>query len=163
MKKQLFMYLFILTALFTVFTYMYFSKALKSEQNKYETTRRILRDSIKMAKDEAVDANYFSLETNDNAQNYLDKYDVTKLIPKIREDLLAYNDSKEGNKYTGQEKMGEQKFIINKIKILNHRWIIADYSNGQLWGEVYIKYFINADDSISFQVEDTFLYQKQRY
>lgn len=163
MKRQLFLYLFILTALFTVFTYMYFSKALKSEEKKYETTRKILRDSIQIAKQEAVDANYFSLETNDNAQNYLENYDVTKLIPKIREDLLSYNDSKEGNKYTGQEKMGDQKFIINKIKILNHRWIIADYSNGQLWGEVYIKYFINADDTISFQVEDTFLYQKQQY
>jgi hypothetical protein len=163
MKKQLFLYLFILTALFTVFTYMYFSKALKAEEKRYETTKKILRDSIQIAKQEAFDANYFSLETNDNAQNYLEKYDVTKLIPKIREDLLAYNDSNEGNKYTGQEKMGDQKFIINKIKILNHRWIIADYSNGQLWGEVYIKYFINADDSISFQVEDTFLYQKQQY
>lgn len=163
MKKQLFLYLFILTALFTVFTYSYFSKALASEQNKYQSTRKILRDSIKTAQEQTLDANYFSLENNDNAQNYLENYDVTKLIPKIREDLLAFNDSKEGNKYTGQEKMGDQKFIINKIKILNHRWIIADYSNGQLWGEVYLKYFINNDTSISFQVEDTFLYPKQQY
>jgi hypothetical protein len=54
--------------------------------------------------------------------------------------------------------MGEQKFIINKIKILNHRWIIADYSNGSLWGEVLLKYFINEDQTISFEIMNSYLY-----
>ena len=59
--------------------------------------------------------------------------------------------------------MGEQKFIINKIKILNHRWIIADYSNGQLWGDVLIKYFVNDDNTFSFEVVESYLYPKQQY
>jgi hypothetical protein len=62
------------------------------------------------------------------------------------------------NKYIDQPKMGEQKFIINKIKILNHRWIIADYSNGSLWGEVLLKYFINEDETISFEIMNSYLY-----
>jgi hypothetical protein len=28
------------------------------------------------------------------------------------------------------------KFIINKVKVLNHRWIIADYSDGEMWGGI---------------------------
>jgi hypothetical protein len=71
---------------------------------------------------------------------------------------LAFNDDPAGNKYIDQPKMGEQKFIINKIKILNHRWIIADYSNGSLWGEVLLKYFINEDETISFEIMNSYLY-----
>ena len=47
------------------------------------------------------------------------------------------------------------------MKIINHRWIIADYSNGELWGEVLIKYFINEDQSISFETIESYLYPKQ--
>lgn len=163
MKKQLFLYLFILTALFFVFTYMYYSKALISQEKKYNQTSKFLKDSIAKLSDKLLDANYFSLENNDSAKDYLEKYDVSKLIPQIKDALLEFNNAKEGNKYTGQETMGDQKFIINKIKIINHRWIVADYSNGQLWGDVFIKYFINEDGTFSFQVEDSFLYPKQKY
>jgi Fic family protein len=163
MKKSLFLYLFILTALFTVFTYMYYSKALQSEQNKYTKTVTFYKKQTDSLKNTITDANYFALETNQNAQDYLEKYDVNKLMPQIKDALLSFNDSKEGNIYTGQEKIDGQKFIINKIKVLNHRWIIADYSNGQLWGEVLIKYFVNEDTTFLFQVEDTYLYPKQQY
>jgi hypothetical protein len=84
-------------------------------------------------------------------------------MPQIKEALLAYNDDPKGNIYTGQEKLGEQKFIINKIKILNHRWIIADYSDGQYWGDVVLKYFVEKDGKITFQIMDTFIYPKQEY
>ena len=52
------------------------------------------------------------------------------------------------------------EFIINKVKVLNHRWIIADFSDGEIWGEVLLKYFVNDDNSISFEVNQSLLYQK---
>jgi hypothetical protein len=67
---------------------------------------------------------------------------ITIFSDKVTQALLAFNDAPEGNKYTDQAKIGNQKFIINKVKLLNHRWIIANYSNGQLWGEVLLKYFL---------------------
>ncbi len=163
MKKSLFLYLFILAGLFNVFTYMYYSKALDFEQKKYTKTAdfdKKLSDSLTNV---ISDANYFSLENNDFAKDYFEKYDIKTLMPKISEALLAYNDSPAGNIYTGQEKLGDQKFIINKLKILNHRWIVADYSDGTYWGNVFIKYFVNDDGSITFKTEDTFLFPKQEY
>ncbi|MEO0044902.1 MAG: hypothetical protein RL705_93, partial [Bacteroidota bacterium] len=65
------------------------------------------------------------------------------------------------NKYIDQVTMGEQKFIINKVKLLNHRWIIANYSNGKLWGEVMLKYFINDDQTVSFEIMNSYLYPEQ--
>ena len=67
-----------------------------------------------------------------------------------------------GYPYTGQDQIGANKFVINKVKILNYRWIIADFSDGEYWGEVLLKYFVNEDGSKSFEVNQSLLYQKQK-
>ena len=163
MKRQLYLYLFIISALIAAFTYMYYNKQIVHNQSVSDTKIKMYSDSLKMIQTQIEDANHFSLENNQNAQEYLSNYDVQKLIPQIREALLAYNDSPKGNIYTGQEKIGEQKFIINKIKVLNHRWIIADYSDGIFWGDVMIKYFVEDGGKISLQVMATFIYTKDQY
>lgn len=142
---------------------MYFSKQLAFERNNSKAELKVLRDSLNLISSKISDADYFSLEQNQHAQDYFEKYNIQQLIPQVKEALLSYNDDPKGNIYTGQDKIGEQKFIINKIKILNHRWIIADYSNGQLWGDVIIKYFVEDDGKISFQTMDSFLYPKEQY
>jgi hypothetical protein len=163
MKRQLYLYLFILTALVLAFTYMYFNKQVAFEKKNNELKIKSLKDSISLLTDKLYDADYFSLEQNQLAQEYFFETGYMKLLPLIKESLLAYNDDPKGNIYTGQEKIGEQKFIINKIKILNHRWIVADYSNGELWGHVLIKYFVDENSKISFQVMDTFVFPKEQY
>jgi hypothetical protein len=163
MKKQLYLYLFILASLICAFTYMYFTKQIAFERNNNKAEIKCVRDSLIMISNQLEDADYFSLEHNQRSQEYFVNQSPQKLLPIIRESLLAYNDDPKGNIYTGQEKMGEQKFIINKIKILNHRWIMADYSNGELWGDVLIKYFVEEDGKITFQVMDSFLFPKEQY
>lgn len=163
MKKQLFLYLFICALMVNLFTYMYYNKGFSFLENRYDKLNKrttIEKDSLSNL---LFDANKFSLENNDNAQNYFDGKDVNKIIKKVNDALLNFNDAKEGNKFTGQVTMGSQKFIINKIKVLNHRWIIADYSDGTLWGEVLLKFFVNKDDIISFEIIETQLYPKQQY
>lgn len=163
MKKQLYLYLFILASLICAFTYMYFTKQIAFERTNNKAEIKSVRDSLIMISNQLEDADYFSLEHNQRSQEYFVNQSPQKLLPIIRESLLAYNDDPKGNIYTGQEKMGEQKFIISKIKILNHRWIMADYSNGELWGDVLIKYFVEEDGKITFQVMDSFLFPKEQY
>ena len=149
MKKSLFLYLFIIAVLMNLFTYKYFSSKEDSKQKLAKETNaspsitsKVLSDSITHLNDKLYDANTFSLENNDRAQNYLYESnkinDVPAFAEKVKQALLSYNDSPEGNKYTDQVKMGNQKFIISSVKFLNHRWIIANYSNGELWGEVLL-------------------------
>ena len=45
--------------------------------------------------------------------------------------------------------------------MLNHRWIIAEYSNSNLWGQVLIKYFYNDDKPTDFETVETIMYEKQ--
>lgn len=166
MKQSLFLYLTILAVLSSIFTYMFLSKQVEFEQKRYEKTTKKLRDSLSLVSNQLADASYFSLAKNENAQNYFDSgsaekiIQYEKLIPYVTEKLLDFNSNPKGNPYTGQDQIGANKFIVNKVRILNHRWIIADFSDGEIWGEVLLKYFVNADDSISFEVNQSLLYQK---
>ena len=49
-------------------------------------------------------------------------------------------------------------FKINKIKLLNSRWIQADFSDGDNWGELIIEYFFNQDNTIELVPLSSFLY-----
>lgn len=168
MKKSLFLYLFIIAVLMNIFTYKYFVSKENSEQKALTVSSNSnipdskLKDSIANLTDKLYDVNSFSLENNDRAQNYLiESYkinDIPNFAEKVKQSLLTYNDDTAGNKYTDQVKMGSQKFIVNKIKILNHRWIIANYSNGELWGEVLLKYFVDEKGDVSFEIMNSYLY-----
>lgn len=166
MKKSLFLYLFILSFLMNIFTYMYYSKKVAFDESRFKKTEAKYKDSLALITSKLSDADYFSLENNQNAQNYFDNADskkyipYEKLIPFVKEKLMDLNDNPKGNPYTGQDQIGAQKFIINKIKIINHRWIIADYSDGEYWGEVLLKYFMNEDETVSFEVIQSILHLK---
>ncbi|TRX28672.1 hypothetical protein FNW25_04580 [Flavobacterium franklandianum] len=166
MKNSLLLYLIIIVLLLNVFTYMYFSKQLTFVKDKFAKTEVKLKKDLEAVNSKLVDANYFSLEKNENAQNYFNPDNATKtiqvekLIPVVTEKLMDLNANPKGNPYIGQDQIGPNKFIINKVKILNHRWIIADFSDGEYWGEVLIKYFVNEDESVSFETFQSLLYQK---
>jgi hypothetical protein len=141
---------------------MYYSK--KEVAVKKETDRALKKkqDSILMLYNDLMDANHFALENNDNAQDYYEKYTISELMPKVKDALMEYNTDPEGNKYLDQPIMNGKRYIVNKIKLLNHRWIIADYSNGELWGEVLIKYFVNDDETYRFETIDSYLYPPRK-
>lgn len=166
MKKSLLLYLFILAVLFNVFTYMYYSKELAFQQKRNVKIEKKLKDSLNSNAIKLAESNYFSLDKNENAQNYFNPDNATKtiqvekLIPFVTEKLMDLNANPKGNAYVGQDQIGANKFIINKVRILNHRWIIADFSDGEYWGEVLLKYFVNDDETVSFEIIQSLVYQK---
>lgn len=166
MKKSLLLYLFILVLLLNVFTYMYFSKELGFEQKRFTNKEKKLNNSLNSITNKLADANYFSLKNNENAQNYFNPdmatktIQIEKLIPFVTEKLMDLNSNPTGNPFIGQDQIGANKFIINKVRILNHRWIIADFSDGEYWGEVLLKYFVNDDETVSFETMQSLIYQK---
>ena len=119
MKKSLFLYLFIVSVLMTVFTFMYYSKKVKFEAERFENLKTKMNDTIQTLNNQIFDANYFTLRNNDNAQNYLEDYSIEKLIPKIEANLMELNDNPEGNPLVDFGKIDDRKFIINKILTMN--------------------------------------------
>ena len=54
----------------------------------------------------------------------------------------------------------ESDFKINKIKVLNHKWILADFSDGKYWGDLVIQYQLKDDLSVDFTLLDHLLYTR---
>ena len=160
MKKPL-LYLFILSVLLNIFTYMYFTKKTKFEEERianFQKETKAKKDSITALNTQVLDANYFSLEYNDNAIEYFDEFDVNQLALEIRDEISSLNENANGNPLTKYDKINGDKAIVNKVKILNSRWIIADFSIGSAWGEVMIKYFKQEGKPTEYETMDTFIY-----
>ncbi|MFC7357020.1 hypothetical protein ACFQO1_04930 [Jejudonia soesokkakensis] len=108
-----------------------------------------------------LDENYFTLLGNDNAMTYFEKKGVEAIDVqnKVSNAILDKNAAPEGNSlvpYNGIN--GEMR--INKIKFLNHRWVIADFTDGDYWGEMIFEYFINEDSSVDLTTLGSVLYTK---
>jgi hypothetical protein len=161
--KNTFMYLFIFSLLINVFLYVNSNKILKSKDAEVI----ILKENMKAANvaiDSLKASDYFSIETDQDAQDYFynKNLDYPKVMAKVNEDLVSLNANKNGNKLVPYEPLDGKPFLINKAKMLNHRWIVAEYSNTDLWGQVLIKYFYNDDKPTDFETVETVMYEKQR-
>jgi hypothetical protein len=166
MKHSLLLYLFILSLLFTIFTYAYYSNQVQFQSTQIEKLTKKLKKKELEFNSKLKDANYFSLENNERAQNYFtsnpdQKNYITTLIPSLKEALLKFNENPNGNPYTSQKKLGLNKFTINKIKVINHRWIIADFSDGKNYGEVLLKYFVKENNTFTFEINQSLMFPKK--
>ncbi len=159
MKKNLLIYGLVFSVLVNIFQMVNSSRILK----RSEEVSTISKKQLKIAQDSIVkllDNDKFSLDHNENAQEYYFEHNLKELQEKVKEDLIAFNADKRGNKYVSYDQIGDNPFLINSIKILNHRWIIANFSDGKVWGEVLIKYFHNTDKPTDFETVETLIYQE---
>ncbi|MBL7869066.1 MAG: hydrolase [Flavobacterium lindanitolerans] len=124
----------------------------------FQKESKAKKDSIAALNNQVMEANYFSLEYNDNAMDYFEQFDINQLSAEIRDEINSLNEKPEGNPLTKYDKINGDKAIINKIKILNNRWIIADFSIGKAWGEVMIKYYKQEGKPTEYETMDTFIY-----
>ncbi len=160
------LYVVILLVLTNIFTYMFLSSQVKFEQTQSDAVNKKFTDTVQALSTKIADAEYFSLSKNENAQDYFENkqagtsLSAEKIVPFVTDKLRDFNTNPNGNPYSDQDPLNGKKFIINKIKVINHRWIIADFNNGDYWGEAIIKYFLNDDGTVSFETAETVLYAK---
>jgi hypothetical protein len=119
------------------------------EVQKVKAQLKTSRDSVM----QFSNANYFALESDEDAQEYFfsNNLDYQKVAVKVKEDLIVLNENKNGNQLVPYEPIDGKSFIVNTSKILNHRWLIAEFSNGDLWGQILVKYFVSADRPTEFE------------
>jgi hypothetical protein len=160
--KNVVLYALVFSLLFNVFQFVNSTKILESKDQevvKVKNHLKTARDSVS----QLANANYFALESDEDAQEYFYKsnLDYQKVAFKVKEDLIALNQNKNGNKLVPYEPIDDKPFIVNTSKILNHRWLIAEFSNGDLWGQILVKYFVSADKPTEFETIETVLYERQ--
>lgn len=162
MKSRIFIYLFIFASLIGLYLFISSNKIVSLQEEKLNTLQAeiaVLEDSLQGRQLELFDMQYFSLENNDDALAYYDHLEIDNLSRYIADKLLETNETKGDNPLVPYEGM-ENSFKINKIKILNHQWIVTDFSDGKYWGELLLKYELKDDLGIDFTLIDHLLYTR---
>lgn len=163
MKRNIFLYLFLFTALWVVFQYVNNVKVYENQEKRIarlEAQVQTAEMQTQLSKDKLFDAEYFTVKGNENAYTYFenDGYAIDTIIPKIEDGLYSKN-TREGNTLIPFEGL-RAPFRINKAQVLNHKWIIADFSDGERWGELLIQYEIGEGNVISYETKHSLVYPK---
>ena len=164
MKSKIFLYLFIFVALICLYLFVSNGKMVEAKENrilKLEAEVEQLQDSVKNTQLRVLEMQYFSLENNDDALVYYDHLELKDPSRYIANKLLETNESKGDNPLIPYEGM-ESDFKINKIKVLNHKWILTDFSDGKFWGELLLKYELKDDLGVDFTLIDHLLYTRSQ-
>lgn len=167
MKKNLYLFLFVFALLLVIFQYVNSKNIIE----KYETDISALKENessfqntITKLEDENLDLLYFNLENNDDALSYFERdgYDTAELVPFLSDELYRLNEVKGEHPLVPYASMTDRKMLINKVRLLNHKWIIADFSDGEYWGEMLLTYEITEQRELKFKVVESLLYPPQQ-
>ncbi len=162
MKKTIFMYLFFFALLFIIFQYMNEKKIFEMQDNKIESLTIKLekeKDSITVLSEIVADLNYFTLQGNENAMSYLESFgfDSNNVESLVTNQIYDQN-LKEGNNPVIPFDGINGSMKINKLKFLNHKWILADFTDGTYWGEMLLEYSIDEKRSLNLTTVASLLY-----
>ena len=165
MKRAIFMYLFFFAILFVIFQYMNEKKIFGKQENKIESQRNKinkLKDQVKVITDSLEslsNVDYFSLQGNENAISYIESlgFEALEIETFVSDYIYDLNLKKGNNRLVPYEGInGDMK--INKLKFLNHKWILADYTDGRYWGEMVLEYYVTKDRKIELEQISSLMY-----
>lgn len=162
MKSKIFLYLFIFSSLIALYQFVSANNMIVDKNAKIEMYKakaeaaKIENEDLKI---KVSDLQYFALDNNEEALTYLDEYALEFPSSYIADKLIETNLQKGNNPLVPYEGM-EGEFKINKIKVLNHKWIIADFSDGTYWGELFLGYRITENGGVDFTLLNHLLYSK---
>ena len=169
MKSRIFMYLFIFALLLIIFQFVNSKKILEGYEQKItklEQKEDVYKDSIANLKEVAFEMSMFSIDGNEDALSYFESlgYKTDQLIPVIEDQLMELNN------YEGDDhpivpyvSMTENKMVINQIRLLNHKWIVANFTDGKHWGEIFLTYEINEANDLKYKLVEYFMYPVNQY
>ena len=163
MKQKIFMYLFVFSALLILFQYVNAKRVFEGMTSKlegYKVKLERYQDSVATLQNDILDLSHFNLDRNEDAISYFedDGYNISELIPFIKDELYKLNVVKGEHPMIPYASSEGRKMLINTVKMLNHKWIIADFSDGEYWGEIFVTYQITEDKQLKFNLIESFLY-----
>ncbi len=158
------MYLFIFSVLAGIFIFVN-SKGIidkyEKDINTFKSKIEILENKVNELENKNFDLTYFTLEGSEEAKTYLEDkgLNIDDISSRLKDGLIEMNASKEvDHPIIPYASMTDGKIVIDQISILNHKWILADFTDGEHRGELFINYEVNDSGEISYSLKDYFLY-----
>lgn len=162
MRRSLLLYLFVFAVLIGVVQYVTAKRMLESKNEEIENLESEL--ALTNKKNDSLYSEYrssriFSLETNEEAISYLEQrgFKASEVAQRVEDQIISGNKVSADNDLVPYEGM-EGQMRINKIRILNHKWVIADFTDGTFWGELFITYEIDDENNLILKTENSLLY-----
>jgi hypothetical protein len=164
MKSRVFMYLFIFTVLLVIFQYANSKSILDSYEvdiNKAKAKVEQYKDSIVSMNETISEMRLFDLQYDDEALDYFEDqgYNSMELIPFIKDELYKLNDYKgDDHPIVPYVSMTKNRILLNSIRILNHKWLVANFTDGKHWGQIFLTYEFVDGKELKFKLEAYFMY-----
>lgn len=166
MKRSFYLYLFLFAALIALIIYVNGRNIQEAQDKAYITLEEKLADKeeqILKLQSQATENIAFSLTNNQEASNYFEasSLDIDAIEGKLFDHLLELNLQEGGNPlipYVGAGK----GFHVSDLQVLNHKWLIANFTDNEIWGEVLIQYDFDENKKLSMQTLKALLYNKYR-
>ncbi len=157
------MYLFVFALLLVIFQYANAKRIFEEQDNRLKSANAKigrLTDSIAVLDEKLINCAHFKFENNEDAISYFERegYKAEDIISTVQDAIYTTNEVKGQHPIVPYASSDGRKILINTIKLLNHKWIIADFSDGQYWGEVFFTYEIRDNGKIEFNLVASFLY-----
>ncbi|PKA84050.1 hypothetical protein ATE92_2220 [Ulvibacter sp. MAR_2010_11] len=156
------MYLFFFAVLFIIFQYMNEKSIFEAQEKKITSLSEkytVAQDSLLNMQSLVADLNYFTLQGNENAMVYLENTGRDpKAVEAFVSDAIYDQNLEQGGNPLVPFAGINGTMLVNKIKFLNHRWLLADFSDGKYWGEMLLEYSFNEASELELHTLGSLLY-----
>lgn len=160
------MYLFIFTALIALYQFKSASNYVENTQlalAKYqETADEYIKVSaqIKSLERQLERAQLFDLKYNQEGLAVLENqyHGPQEVSDFISDALIQTNINKELQHSLIPFKSENAKYVFNTVKILNQKWLIANFTDGTVRGEAILQFSMD-NNAVNFKTEDAFLHR----
>ena len=158
------MYLFVFAVLLAVVFYVNGSKVLESKEREINSLREQLEEqeaNMGYMTANPLPDDTFSLISNEEALSYLENrgFDPSEVAARVEEEIISRNKADADNDLVPYEGM-EGPFRVNKVKLLNHKWAIASFTDGTYWGELLISFELDEAGNPELNTEKAVLYPR---
>lgn len=162
MRKSILLYLFVFTALLAIFFYINGQKMIDSRDRELESLKGQVEDlklDAEVSASQRLTDETFTLTSNEEAWTYLENrgFDPSKVAARVEEALISRNKADKDNDLVPYAGM-EGPFRVNKVKLLNHKWAIASFTDGAYWGELFLTYELDEEGIPEITTESAVLY-----
>ena len=158
MRNKIIQYLLIFISLIALYLFvsdLNKSKAFVASQDRMDKRVDKLKDSIAQLVVAQNDNAYFSLTLNRDAQQAHSDFSPVELQNLLENYIFSTNDNPNGSPLL--HSLGSD-WIINKIHLVNHQWILADFTNGTQWGDALFLFQINGNGKPNLRLLNHVMY-----
>lgn len=117
-----------------------------------------IKDSLE---NKIMDLSYFSLEFDEYAAEYVEEmgFTVPELEELVTSALISENTADKDNPLIPLVGM-EGNTLVDRVKLINHKWAIVDFTDGKYWGQVLYSYLLDDKETLTLDVIASHLYPK---